>query len=491
MTRLPSEASTARLLATKLSIMVEPEPKSVLDLFAKRTTFHGILDWYESTKRWERWSWTGIILLCSSLLLFFIGIQTEKYLDGQSATKIGRLQTNELTEFPPVWFCHSTWAWIDMAKVKRLGISREDLLIAIGYFADDMTYNSTVPVQEATKRFQETMRRLEVTKPIDFLDLISLDSIDGAQAKETITRKRFVKKGGYYQINTTGAKRAPITDAWLFVIDFSFESYLENGKALWKFMGWDLSDFDGQEFPPLVSNVEAFQNVGLEPSHYYQINTETDIYRQLNGCTKEYSHRDIYYPNICELECKWKGHINFGTASCLPYQSEWDLIELTDTYKNGNLSFCHRGFRNVSTGLVEGREDPVYRQLAPKEIKLHAETLSACKKRCIPRCDHWSTIWAVSAYGTPHVGANASRIRMVFPGAQQLVLIEEVTQYYWHDLVSDVGGLLGLWLGASMMSVMQLFYFCFSSARKIKRKQKAASHRIRMRSIGVGTESSP
>lgn len=36
----------------------------------------------------------------------------------------------------------------------------------------------------------------------------------------------------------------------------------------------------------------------------------------------------------------------------------------------------------------------------------------------------------------------------------------ETDRQTWEDFVGNVGGLLGVWPGASLMSVFQLFYLC-------------------------------
>lgn len=426
------------------------------------------------------------------MLLVFVKIQTEQYLEGQTATRVTRLVTNETKLFPPVWFLHTNWSWIDAEKVKSHGITREEILILMGHFVPHTTYNSTVPVAEAKERLKQTMKRLRMDKILELCRLIALDSIDGSSPPHTVLKPFVGDRGiGYYRINTSGATEAPGSDAWLLTVSFNFSSYRQNQEHLWSFLEWDRNRYASEWYPPLLANLDGYQFVGLEPDSVYMISTYTDIYKKMGRCAESDSPNEPYYTVACHLECELRANASLEAASCM-FLLDHDLVqqsvEATETYLTENISFCHLGVLNVATGQVDGKEEPVFKQLTSEQLRERAKTVAACRERCLPRCEQWSTFWSVTSYAyVANHTVDTCRIRLVFQASNNLVVIEEIRQYQWHDLVSDLGGLLGLWLGASMMSIVQVVHLCLWPPRK-KFSKGIGTRKISVKSIGVGTD---
>src|SRR5690349_1917040 len=102
-------------------------------IFAKRTTFHGFRDVLDSKTWWQKLFWVAVILIFAAFLLLFILLQTTQYLDGNKATRVTRLAEDSPKVFPMVWVAHQPFSWIDTSKVRRFGITPEELLVALAH----------------------------------------------------------------------------------------------------------------------------------------------------------------------------------------------------------------------------------------------------------------------------------------------------------------------------------------------------------------------
>lgn len=85
---------------------------------------------------------------------------------------------------------------------------------------------------------------------------------------------------------------------------------------------------------------------------------------------------------------------------------------------------------------------------------------SKCLRTCLPVCEQWifkhSTL--TFDYQTSYI-----HIRLLYNPTDGILTYEEVNTYTFDTFISNIGGQLGLWLGASMVSLFQTFYYsCLS-----------------------------
>lgn len=85
--------------------------------------------------------------------------------------------------------------------------------------------------------------------------------------------------------------------------------------------------------------------------------------------------------------------------------------------------------------------------------------VESCKSECVPPCKQWifkSTIDMLS--DTFQDGAVV--IWITYNPLDGILAFEEVPTYTWDTFLSNIGGQLGLWLGISAISVVQVMYYC-------------------------------
>lgn len=163
-------------------------------------------------------------------------------------------------------------------------------------------------------------------------------------------------------------------------------------------------------------------------------------------------------------------------------QNDLNLLMNTndDTINFSNLTMKRSSPKNYTSPILGGAGDPIanasYADRAASsqlEDNLSAnvtcvdhEAQQKCKdERCIPACQLWDFDKSVSVAMYPkflHQIADQARttILIYYPSEENIFVMSEIDSLTWDGLVANIGGLLGIWLGASMVSFLQMFYRC-------------------------------
>lgn len=103
-----------------------------------------------------------------------------------------------------------------------------------------------------------------------------------------------------------------------------------------------------------------------------------------------------------------------------------------------------------------------------------------CKLRCLESCTQWfySATSQVSRSG--EVWPLRLNIEINFQLSHSVMVSEEVAAYTWTTLIGNIGGLLGIWLGASLLSFLQSLYLLSSSNNKVEAEQFSGNEIIEL-----------
>lgn len=159
---------------------------------------------------------------------------------------------------------------------------------------------------------------------------------------------------------------------------------------------------------------------------------------------------DQDYPtNMCKNEISFLP-ILFGTeANIQPATSAvHPLVATTDEL------VTESSIPVVTTELIE---NPVYIDLEKQYY--------ACGNKCMETCEVWNyeysmTVTTFVSVIRSSVFKNQTDISIIYPDEDDVLITIEVDSRTWEDFVANVGGLLGVWTGASIVSFLQMFYLC-------------------------------
>lgn len=102
--------------------------------------------------------------------------------------------------------------------------------------------------------------------------------------------------------------------------------------------------------------------------------------------------------------------------------------------------------------------------IAAKLDQPYSASYNACfVEYCTVPCTEWKFASTVSDLPLPEEFINVGfpTLHYVeYPLANDILVMTEVRTQSWETIIGNIGGIIGLWLGASVLSLLQLFYLC-------------------------------
>lgn len=188
----------------------------------------------------------------------------------------------------------------------------------------------------------------------------------------------------------------------------------------------------------------------------------------------------IYTEEKCEEKCRAKHDNKIFTCMELDQAALLDSDNLENLcrktinfllYKHENpnplaalcnmftpINFTNEEFENDQEvffdvqSIRQKREDP----------NIEAE-LEQCVNDCVEPCEQWKYVSSMSVFSISqsvrkNTYKNQTDIYIAYPEESDVLVIEEIDAQTWEDFVGNIGGLLGVWTGASLISFLQACY---------------------------------
>lgn len=356
-------------------------------------------------------------------------------------------QRNETYEVPPVFICPPIW--YDTRKIKSTGLSEEAVVFAFTYLLKYTTSNLTRDqVKSAETEFLEYFRQNNFSRIEDFYFNVALDSesfigqCELCVSKQNLSKVRFCNTV-CYKLHLQDIDSRLQIDALpaaieLFSQNFTSKMQLPKPRS---------------RYALIIQEDERFPNPAKEI--YFEPNTCNNIYvtpkvNKFVSTTQrpcvENSDRNYSF-KLCQSDCILKNHI----AKCMGCY----VLGFFDGPSNDSEEYplCN-----------------VYK-FVPNFDKCMANlsnNAQSCLAKCSPPCTQNTYDVSVSTLKhelTPIQSETDFIIIQLFYQVTTFGIetYEEVFTYSFSSMVSNVGGQLGLWIGASVMTLIQLFVFCLKS----------------------------
>ncbi|CAD5228411.1 unnamed protein product [Bursaphelenchus xylophilus] len=187
--------------------------------------------------------------------------------------------------------------------------------------------------------------------------------------------------------------------------------------------------------------------VQLEVRHKYSM-LETDDAGSACKCYEEDAEDDF----TCRSRCRYD-HIK-ELCKCIPIALA-DLVEKDEDTNAKNLTYCN--YQNCDIDPSSDNFDEL-----------------ECTKKCVRDCEqtHYSIktfqrgrVVMLSPDGKPSVADNVLSMAVQF-GSFEYLEVSQKYAYTFSSFIGDAGGALGMWLGLSILSVLQGFVFMTQTATK-------------------------
>lgn len=465
--------------------------------FSMATSVHGFAELYQAKSLFWKTFWIIILGGSFAVTISQMYFTIAQYMDQPTNTEMSIANESEIF-YPPLKLCYVHWMfWVDLKKVAKLNMTKEVLLFALNYYNviySDRDFNVT----EAEINFNYFMNENKVPSIFELYKMIYREV--PIKGKNNITD---------YFDDISIVYKAPYGFLFCYKIhERRMVKYFEDYKETFE----DGSDFKLILFSTLDETYEDIkESVTFEEYNQYMVNwiqiksyyIKESILKQnitnfapaiiLYPNAYDYKSIDIFSENnfysisfrasvrtlkfsdktneclvgntsleasdYCKRRCK--GLHNKNVCSCL---------SLTDygAMEPGKI-VCQRGivfFSNVENSEILVINRTVNVQVCsptPADI----EEYNICKDQCALPCIVWTYDATVSVSRMSLIIRNVSRkkytnISIEYPFGHNIIIMTEVDAQTWFNFIANVGGLVGIWTGASLISFIQFCYlFCF------------------------------
>ncbi|XP_026467426.1 sodium channel protein Nach-like, partial [Ctenocephalides felis] len=251
--------------------------------------------------------------------------------------------------------------------------------------------------------------------------------------------------------------------------------------------GFTIHIFSPNDYPDMPSGGLTQKIVAPDTEVFLRIDASTvksvpDVAHfstQQKGCI--YQDESVYSYSNCLVMCRVRSI--FALCGCKLFYLPDDRDEVPQPI---NCTLQHIQCLNKYMGKLK------WRTLKPRTDGIpgleHEEEDSLNCPECWPQCS--STSYLVQGTWAPMIpdildnGTDPSSIKQnkslirVFYGSSSTMLYRKDVLYYWYEIVSNFGGICSLFVGFSLMSVVEVLYFftvrlCENLVHDIKETHKA------------------
>lgn len=196
---------------------------------------------------------------------------------------------------------------------------------------------------------------------------------------------------------------------------------------------------DGVRINVIMPSKETFQS---------QIKISGTLYKWLNTdkrpCLEGEVHKNYDY---CDKFCYWREE----RSTCLNISGAAMLDE--DTVDKVCVNDVH--FLSPSQTIRGNSRTNTFNKLSSQNYN------SCIAQYCQLPCNQWKYTSTVSSLPVPTEFAFLgfpTTLYVEYPVPSSVLVVTEVTALTWENIVGNIGGITGLWLGASVISIIQMVY---------------------------------
>lgn len=455
--------------------------------FAERTSLHGVGRIVETKTTFGKISWAalliGFILFLSIMLFNVFG----SYLSNNIYIVREKMQVEKMV-FPGISFCPTS-------LLRRSGFSSPDNRLLDYYFHKEKGREHSIEVN--TLRVANLLSHHDLHRGFEAIRNVTADA-------DTLFIKR-MNSSCRFGLNTechypTGFKEFPVSLFEGVCFKFNYDGSLSQvgegsyyGMSIILFLNQsDTSPFsgfdEGSGIKLVIQTYNAFpypleNGILVKPGAYTRIILQKQVYRRLpppypSKCTEKgpVIYPGLYTPRNCKRSCfvEYAKKACGGTDAFVEYftgekrDPPLNITELKCFYDKQieaawpvNAKKCNcplqcyeeTFFPMVSQSLWPAPSDlPYYKKIFASSLGLNATTMT-----------------------DEFVYSNFLKINIFF-SELAYEQVTEMPEWTSQKLVSDIGGQMGIWIGASLFSILELiiflFYFVKSKLEIMLLKQK-------------------
>lgn len=448
-----------------------------IEKFCNDTTMHGFKELYYTNSICIRITWILLIVSALGTATYQITNAVQQYQDHPTTTVIQPLDYSP--RYTPVQICYLHWIyWVDWEKALGLGFTKESVLYALS-FLTSIYSTTTFDMGKAKEQFTKTMEQRKLANLTEFYFAIAKDEPPGFISAEGLGN--FTKKFHEYWSNEMCYLAFPksLVSQYLTSINRQTVSMVYNGNYtrsrdhvnlaeyshyMFAFLDSQIKsvDLEAHILPPAVAVDGRFDDVLVSLDIYvYLIKVQMSVQKWKNTEQKPCRQNSIQLTPIsdCWQMCQLRNEI-YKTSGCVTFQQ-------AITVKNESFaSICQNDiifFDENDTRLPDvGYNAMNVAALDSTKNESYTVDRENCNETCLPSCEEWRFDYHIDTktFLSESLQNRFTSVKVNYPAPSSILVMNEIDSQTWEDLIGNVGGLMGLWLGASIISFLQCVDLC-------------------------------
>lgn len=480
--------------------------------FSDATSFHGFNELYHAKTKFWKFIWFIIVTAAMTMTVYQVYGAVLTYMGQSSITIITPVEKGGLI-YPPLDVCYLHWmTWVDYKKATRLNFTKKALLYSFTYITNPTFSYEIFDVHQARTEMLNAMTMNNITTLSQLYRMVARPFplvmallgggflIDNPPFFNNVTF-RTVDTDIYLCYTLSGEEildilkqqqqqPSSITSTGRTVFNFSIQdpmfsrdyNYFSTADEYNFRIGNFLSKKTNYWLPALSDYQKNYTGftfpIRLFPDaysdNYVEISKENDkynidmtptVHRLMNTVTNPCVEgaKQISTEHQCEDICRAK--LQKKTEVCLSLPVSMLLGEDTPA------DMCAHGVAFIPLLLNgSGSQSPstipnVNKTLSATDKEKAQTDFETCIHECYDSCEIWKyqytkyiTTLAIEARTLSF--KNQTDINIVYPEESDVLVMIDADARTWEDFVGNVGGLLGVWTGASIISFLELVYLC-------------------------------
>lgn len=492
--------------------------------FSNATTIHGFFDMFHAKSVTGTLFWVVMVFAAFSVTIVQLYNSISQYIDQDSTTVIAPALKGELFYPPMrLCYVHWLY-WVDWEKAFSMSFTKESILFGLSYitrgfsstvfnitgakedFVAQLSSNNLSTLSDFYEAIAKVEPEINGVKTIQFyydqFDFIYKDpnivfcySVSGDKVFKILNEQGYANKLNSTKFGfsvpdlTYNSVKQHITEEeynhhlvwWLaknshYYVD-SVEQFNKNLSAYALPILLYPDGYSAQSVQLLHDN-DAY-TINLRASAHRWKNTDQ------NPCSLE--KRSIISDNACQTKCMSKQ--NILTCMC-PYIEEAmlynkDTVEnqcpeaiyflpmnesnfrpqILNFFDKSTIVMGDKEYKSGHIGDVRIGQDFFDNHYPPCSPDKKGFNLSDCLNQCVTGCELWNYEMSIAVATMPRFSQkisfkNLTDIIIKYPTVGDVLIMTEIDPQTWENFVGNVGGLLGIWTGASILSFIQMFYLC-------------------------------
>lgn len=463
--------------------------------FSTRTSVHGFSELYTSKSSAAKLFWLISLVICLSVTTYQLSKAVQQYVNEPYLTVIEKIAEDEM-KYPDIFLCYEHWIyWADFRKALNLNFTKESVLYGLSYLTD--IYAETLfDVSEAKQQFELTMASNNFTKMSQFYYAIAKSS-----PNEYFNEIHLFSDSLCYKAKSENLialmnpinKRSKIrvvlhfNEGTVEPYEDGFVTHSEHVCYIGRFLFLNKYPIKLERFSldTLKTNVDDFQLptylvladiIEIRPDdvsvHFY-LHATVSKWRDVRKMNCDNDKISVNSDNTCQDRCR--ENYRHKTCSCLFLQET--LLAGLDNYRTlcrNRIWFFNASNSCINLTLVERKRIPTNAPLncttddelccieSTKEVD---EEWNECVKTCKPGCTVWNYylgyVQRTKLGSFKHsIFKDTFVVEIHFPTAHDVLSTTEIENQSLEKFVGNIGGLLGVWTGASILSILQCIFLC-------------------------------